>query len=85
MRKLPISMDINITVPEQKAMTIMAFSGIFIFRNPYVNPTEKLSKLTANASSSIETICISVSSFLLVLLYQMLNARRFITIMYMEK
>ncbi|AMA53433.1 hypothetical protein AN935_14545 [Bacillus inaquosorum] len=71
MRKLPISIDINMTAPEQQAITKIALNGIFIFLNPYVNPTEKLSKLTANASSSIETICISVSSFLLVLLYQM--------------
>jgi hypothetical protein len=65
-RKWPISMDINITEAEQQAITAIALNGIFIFLNPYVNPTEKLSKLTAKAKSSKETISISVSPFLLI-------------------
>ncbi|MDJ1630734.1 hypothetical protein QNN00_10445 [Bacillus velezensis] len=44
-------MDINITEAEQQAITAIALNGIFIFLKPYVNPTEKLSKLTAKAKS----------------------------------
>jgi len=49
-----MNMAINKHNAEHKEMMVIDFIGILTFRNPYVSPVLKLSRLTANASSSKE-------------------------------
>ncbi|SIB26321.1 Uncharacterised protein [Mycobacteroides abscessus subsp. abscessus] len=44
-------------IAEQQAMIKIDFKGMLIFLNPYVKPTLKLSRLTANASIRSESVC----------------------------
>ena len=58
--RLPISMEMSNTIPEQQAIITMALNGILILRRPYVKPTEKLSMLTAIAKNRSENEIIPV-------------------------
>ena len=50
---------------EQQAIIAIDLKGIRIFLSPYVNPTLKLSKLTAKANNMIENaFAIGLHSFL---------------------
>ncbi|MNG18526.1 hypothetical protein D3C84_1026010 [compost metagenome] len=44
-------------MPEQQAIIAIDSTGIRILRSPYVTPTPKPSKLTANDSSSNDAKC----------------------------
>ena len=57
--KCPINMATINVVAEQQAIMMIDFKGIRIFLSPYVNPTLKLSKLTANANNISENNCVT--------------------------
>jgi hypothetical protein len=61
---VPTDMASKSETAEQQAMILMDLSGICIFLRPYVNPTLKLSKLTAKASKISEMYGIIKSSSL---------------------
>ena len=64
-RKCPIVIAGIRIIAEHAAIITIDLIGIFIFLSPYVNPTLKLSRLTANASKSRVIVCaIKLSSFL---------------------